>query len=131
MAAAATVDKTDKTEKKDDNNNNSKEKEDNSNNASKPAATKAAPSSSAIVDTDEYLYKAAMVYQQQGNLDEAISRYKRLTPNNGRVGEMARYQMGVCYRSKGQTGKAKRMFKEVVRMDGTMKQAAQQALDNL
>jgi len=127
VMAAANVDKTDK---KEDNNNN-KEKEENNSNASKPAATKTAPSSSAIVDTDEYLYKAAMVYQQQGNLDEAISRYKRLTANNGRVGEMARYQMGVCYRSKGQTGKAKRMFKEVVRMDGTMKQAAQQALDNL
>jgi tetratricopeptide (TPR) repeat protein len=124
MAAAAAA----KTEK--NNISNNKEKEEN-NNTSKAAATAPSPSSPNAVDTDEYLYRAAMVYQQQGNLNEAISRYKRLTSNTGRVGEMARYQMAVCYRDKGQTGKAKRMFKEVVRMDGSMKQAAQQALDNL
>jgi tetratricopeptide (TPR) repeat protein len=123
MAAAASTDKTDR--------NSNKEKEENSSNTNKPAASTPAPASSGPVDTDEYLYRAAMVYQQQGNLNEAISRYKRLTANTGRVGEMARYQMGVCYRDKGQKGKAKRMFKEVVGMDGTMKQAAQQALDNL
>jgi Tfp pilus assembly protein PilF len=44
---------------------------------------------------------------------------------------MARYQLAVCYRNKGQTGKARRMFKEVIRMDGSMKNAAQQALDGL
>lgn len=124
MAAAATA----RTEK--NNSSTNKEREEN-NNTSKPAAATNSPASSNAVDTDEYLYRAAMVYQQQGNLNEAISRYKRLTSNTGRVGEMARYQMAVCYRDKGQTGKAKRMFKEVVRMDGTMKQAAQQALDNL
>ena len=114
-----------------------KEKENEKNNDNKPktganAAPATAPATSGKVDTDEYLYKAAMVYQQHGDLDEAISRYKHLSSvNNSRVGEMARYQMAVCYRSKGQMGKAKRMFKEVVRMDGTMKQAAQQALDNM
>jgi len=101
-------------------------------NSRPPAATPPArPATSTAMDTDEFLYKAAMVYQQQGDLNEAISRYKRLTANTGRVGEMARYQLGVCYREKKQNGRARRMFKEVVRMDGSMKQAAQQALDNL
>jgi tetratricopeptide (TPR) repeat protein len=81
--------------------------------------------------TDEYLYKAAMVYQQQGDLNEAISRYKHLSESSGRYGELSRYQLAVCYRSKGQTGKARRMFKEVVRMNGSMKEKAQAALDNL
>ena len=81
--------------------------------------------------TDEFLYKAAMVYHQQGDLNEAISRYKHLSGSSGRYGELSRYQLAVCYRSKGQTGKARRMFKEVVRMNGSMKDKAQAALDNL
>jgi anti-sigma factor RsiW len=81
--------------------------------------------------TDEFLYKAAMVYHQQGDLNEAISRYKHLSTSSGRYGELSRYQLAVCYRSKGQTGKARRMFKEVVRMNGNMKDKAQAALDNL
>lgn len=97
-----------------------KEKED----EHKPAA---APSAG----TDEFLYKAAMVYHQQGDLNEAISRYKHLSNSGGKYGELSRYQLAVCYRSKGQTGKAKRMFKEVVRMNGSMKDKAQAALDNL
>jgi hypothetical protein len=44
---------------------------------------------------------------------------------------MARYQLAICYRSKGQAGKARRMFKEVIRMDGSLKNAAQQALDGM
>ncbi|MBW8687657.1 tetratricopeptide repeat protein [Chitinophaga rhizophila] len=81
--------------------------------------------------TDEFLYKAAMVYHQQGDLNEAISRYKHLSSSAGKYGELSRYQLAVCYRSKGQTGKARRMFKEVVRMNGSMKTKAQAALDNL
>lgn len=81
--------------------------------------------------TDEFLYKAAMVYHQQGDLNEAISRYKHLTDSKSRYGELSRYQLAVCYRSKGQTGKARRMFKEVVRMNGPMKDKAQSALDSL
>jgi lipopolysaccharide biosynthesis regulator YciM len=72
-----------------------------------------------------------MVYHQQGDLNEAISRYKHLSTSNSRYGELARYQLAVCYRSKGQTGKARRMFKEVVSMGGSMKDKAQAALDNL
>ena len=89
------------------------------------------PATTDINSTDEFLYKAAMVYHQQGDLNEAISRYKHLSGSPGRYGELSRYQLAVCYRSKGQTGKARRMFKEVVRMNGTMKEKAQQALDNL
>lgn len=81
--------------------------------------------------TDEFLYKAAMVYHQQGDLNEAISRYKHLSDSKSKYGELSRYQLAVCYRSKGQTGKARRMFKEVVRMNGPMKDKAQSALDSL
>ncbi|GEP88571.1 Tetratricopeptide repeat-containing protein [Chitinophaga terrae (ex Kim and Jung 2007)] len=103
-----------------------KEKENNPEPAKKEAAQPTA------VDSDEYLYKAAMVFQQQGNYNEAIDRYRRLeSVSSGKYKEMARYQLAVCYRNKGQTGKARRMFKEVIRMDGSMKNAAQQALDGL
>jgi len=96
----------------------------------KKTVTKVAASSETI-STDEFLYKAAMVYHQQGDLNEAISRYKHLATSNSRYGELARYQLAVCYRSKGQIGKARRMFKEVVDMNGSMKDKAQAALDNL
>lgn len=95
----------------------------------KPVAKVTAPAET--TSTDEFLYKAAMVYHQQGDLNEAISRYKHLAASNSRYGELARYQLAVCYRSKGQTGKARRMFKEVVDMNGSMKEKAQAALDNL
>ncbi|RFS26433.1 hypothetical protein DVR12_01195 [Chitinophaga silvatica] len=84
----------------------------------------------AALNSDEYLYKAAMGFQQQGNYGEAIDRYRKLeSVSSGRYQEMARYQIAVCYRSKGQMGKARRMFREVVRMDGAMKNSAQLALD--
>ncbi|MBC9929668.1 tetratricopeptide repeat protein [Chitinophaga qingshengii] len=84
------------------------------------------------INSDEYLYKAAMVYQQQGNLGEAIDRYKRIASNSsGKYAEMATYQLAICYRSKGQMGKARRAFREVIRMDGNLKVNAQQALDSM
>ncbi|SEW41319.1 tetratricopeptide repeat protein [Chitinophaga arvensicola] len=87
---------------------------------------------STAINSDEYLYKAAMVYQQQGNLSEAIDRYRRIeSVSSGKYVEMARYQLAICYRSKGQMGKARRMFKEVIRMDGSLKNSAQQALDGM
>ncbi|MFB6457349.1 zf-HC2 domain-containing protein [Chitinophaga sp. Hz27] len=83
-----------------------------------------------ITNSDENLYKSALQLQQQGNVNEAMDRYRRIESNgNPRYVELARYQLALCYRSKGQSGKARRMFKEVVRMDGSMKNAAQQALD--
>ncbi|CAL1517548.1 tetratricopeptide repeat protein [Chitinophaga sp. MM2321] len=97
--------------------------------AAEPVKKEAAPEP---VSSDEYLYKAAMVYQQQGNINEAIERYKRIESiSSGKYVEMARYQLAICYRSKGQAGKARRMFKEVIRMDGALKNNAQQALDNM
>jgi len=93
---------------------------------------KKAPTVSPASNNDEFLYKAAMVYQQQGDLGEAITRYKRLSSiSTGKYAELARYQLAICYRSKGQAGKARRMFREVVRMDGSMKDAAQKALDSM
>ncbi|SHM69579.1 TolA-binding protein [Chitinophaga jiangningensis] len=88
----------------------------------------AAPATNSI----ESLYKSALQYQQQGNLSEAMDRYKRIEANgSGKYVEMARYQLGICYRSKGQSARARRMFKEVVKMDGSLKAAAQQALDTM
>ncbi|SKA32190.1 TPR repeat-containing protein [Chitinophaga eiseniae] len=84
------------------------------------------------INSDEYLYRAAMVYQQQGNLSEAIDRYKRIASNSsGKYAEMATYQLAICYRSKGQMARARRMFREVIRMDGSLKNNAQQALDSM
>jgi anti-sigma factor RsiW len=85
-----------------------------------------------LTNSDENLYKAAMQLQQQGNLNEAMDRYRQIEANSsGKYVEMARYQLAICYRSKGQMGKARRMFREVVRMDGSLKNAAQQALDTM
>ncbi|MCW3466885.1 tetratricopeptide repeat protein [Chitinophaga nivalis] len=90
------------------------------------------PAAPVAANTDEYLYKAAMGYQQQGNLSEAIDRYRRIeSAGSGKYVEMARYQLAICYRSKGQMGKARRMFREVIRMEGSLKAAAQQALDSM
>ncbi len=85
-----------------------------------------------LTNSDENLYKAAMQLQQQGSINEAMDRYRRIEANgNGKYVEMARYQLAICYRSKGQMGKARRMFKEVVKMEGSLKSAAQQALDTM
>nr|WP_295871129.1 tetratricopeptide repeat protein [uncultured Chitinophaga sp.] len=97
-----------------------------------PQPKKESPQPSEPVNSDEYLYKAAMVYQQQGNLSEAIDRYKRIASNSsGKYAEMATYQLAICYRSKGQMARARRMFREVIRMDGSLKNNAQQALDSM
>ncbi|NIG54251.1 zf-HC2 domain-containing protein [Chitinophaga sp. Cy-1792] len=85
-----------------------------------------------MTNSDENLYKSALQLQQQGSINEAMDHYRRIESNgNPRYVELARYQLAICYRSKGQSGKARRMFKEVVRMEGSMKNAAQQALDSM
>lgn len=97
-----------------------------------PQPKKESPQPGEPINSDEYLYKAAMVYQQQGNLSEAIDRYKRIASNStGKYAEMATYQLAICYRSKGQMARARRMFREVIRMDGSLKNSAQQALDSM
>lgn len=136
-AAADKADKTDKNDDKKDDDTKAPAKPDNKpaqvakeQKAPEPAKKESAAASP--INSDEYLYKAAMVYQQQGNLGEAIDRYRRLESiSSGKYVELARYQLAICYRSKGQMGKARRMFREVIRMDGSMKDAAKQALDSM
>ncbi|UYQ94721.1 tetratricopeptide repeat protein [Chitinophaga horti] len=79
------------------------------------------------VNVDESLYKSAQMLQQQGDFDKAIDRYKQVS-SSSKFGELARYQMAICYKNRGQSGKARKLFKEVVKMDGSMKVAAQNAL---
>lgn len=78
---------------------------------------------------DEALYRAAVRNQQQGNVNDAINQFRKLS-DNGRYSERAKYQLAVLYRSKGQKGKARRLFREVVKMDGTLKSQAESALNN-
>lgn len=91
----------------------------------KPAEKPAAPGSPA----DETLFRAAMQYQQQGNIDNAIDGFRRLSTNY-KYAERAKYQLALCYKTKGQNSKAKKLFKEIVKMDGNMKDQAQSQLDN-
>ncbi|HEY0273853.1 MAG TPA: hypothetical protein VGC22_11750, partial [Chitinophaga sp.] len=80
---------------------------------------------------DEFMYKAARVSQQEGALNEAIARYKNLTNSaSPKYVELAKYQIAQCYKAQGHHGKAKRMFREVIKMNGSMKAQAQQAIDN-
>ena len=77
------------------------------------------------------MYKAARVSQQDGDLNEAIARYKNII-NSGapKYVEMSKYQMGQCYKAQGHHAKAKRLFKEVVKMNGSLKAQAQAAIDS-
>lgn len=88
----------------------------------KPAAT--APTG------DESLFRAAMLYQQQGNVNEAIDQFRKLSTNY-KFSERAKYQLALCYRTKGQNGKARRLLREIVRMEGPLKAQAQSELNNL
>lgn len=81
------------------------------------------------VNIDESLYKSALMLQQQGQYEQAIDRYKKVS-GNSKFNELAKYQTAVCYKNRGQSGKAKKLFKEVVKMDGSMKVAAQNALND-
>lgn len=79
---------------------------------------------------DESLFRAAMQYQQQGNINEAIDQFRKLS-SNYKYAERAKYQLALCYRTKGQNGKARRLLREIVKMDGNMKGQAQSQLDNM
>ncbi|TWV89429.1 zf-HC2 domain-containing protein [Chitinophaga pinensis] len=83
-------------------------------------------------DADKSLYKTAMDYYHDGNLDEAMSRLTKLTADSSsRYRELAHYQLAMCYKFKRQKGKARHMFKELVEMNGRMKKRAQLALNKL
>lgn len=79
---------------------------------------------------DESLFRAAMIYQQQGNVNEAIEQFRKLSTNY-KFSERAKYQLALCYRTKGQNGKARRLLREIVRMEGPLKAQAQSELNNL
>ena len=87
--------------------------------------------SSVMPSNDEYLYRAALLYQQQGAYDEAISQFKKLSNSRGKYNELAKYQLAQCYKQNGQHGKARRLLKEIARGDGSMKTAAQSALNDM
>jgi TolA-binding protein len=82
--------------------------------------------------SDKSLYKTAMTYFQQGNLNEAMPRFTQLTTlTDSPYNELARYQLAICFKFKGQKANARNMFKELVNMNGSMKKRAQTALNKL
>lgn len=84
------------------------------------------------LDPDKFLYKTAMAYYHQGNLDEAMPRFTRLTTDTtSRYKELAHYQLAMCFKFKRQKAKARQMFKDLVNMNGRMKKRAQLALNKL
>ncbi|WP_343308100.1 tetratricopeptide repeat protein [Chitinophaga niabensis] len=83
-----------------------------------------------VASGDESLFRAAMLYQQQGNVNEAIDQFRKLSTNY-KFSERAKYQLALCYRTKGQNGKARRLLREIVRMEGPLKTQAQTELNNL
>lgn len=83
-----------------------------------------------VVTGDESLFHAAMIYKQQGNINEAIDQFRKLSTNY-KFSERAKFQLALCYRTKGQNGKARRLLREIVRMEGPLKAQAQTELNNL
>ncbi|RPD43259.1 tetratricopeptide repeat protein [Chitinophaga barathri] len=79
---------------------------------------------------DESLFRAAMQYQQQGDLNEAANQFKKLSGND-KYSERAKYQLAMIYKTKGQNGKARRLFKEIIKMEGNMKSMAQAELNTI
>ncbi len=97
---------------------------------------KVEPASNVITDEtsdpDKFLYKTAMNFYHQGNLDEAMPRFTQLTTDTASgYRELAHYQLAMCFKFKKQKAKARQMFKELVNMNGRMKRRAQLALNRL
>lgn len=83
-------------------------------------------------ETDHTIFKTAMAHYYKGNLDAAIPLLTKLTTDTASsYGELARYQLAMCFKYKKQKAQARNMFKELVKMDGRMKKRAQLALNNL
>jgi TolA-binding protein len=92
--------------------------------------------SSTITDetagTDKFLFKTAMAFYRQGNLEEAMPRFTQLIADStSSYRELARYQLAICFKFKGQKAKARQQFRELVNMNGKMKRRAQLALMKL
>lgn len=83
-----------------------------------------------VLNPDDALFRFAMQKQQQGDINEAISQYKRLS-GSAKFSERAKYQLALCYEAKGQAAKARRLLKELIKQDGSMKSQAQSALNRL
>lgn len=79
---------------------------------------------------DDYVYRSAMQYQQQGDYNEAINQFRKLS-DKGKYAERARYQMAICYRAKGQKGKARRMLRDIANSESPMKSLAQEELSSM
>lgn len=83
-------------------------------------------------ETDQTIFKTAMAHYYKGNLDVAIPLLTKLTTDTASsYGELARYQLAMCFKYKKQKAQARNMFKELVKMNGQMKKRAQLALNNL
>lgn len=82
------------------------------------------------ISGDESLFRTAMRYQQQGDLNEAANQFKKLSGNE-KYSERAKYQLAIIYKTKGQNGKARRLFREIIKMEGNMKAMAQAGLKSL
>jgi hypothetical protein len=98
------------------------------------AVVKVETESGTITDetSDKSRYKMAMTYYQQGNLDEAMPRFTQLTTvTDSHYSELARYQLALCFKFKGQKAKARHMFKELVSTNSSIKRRAQLALNKL
>jgi hypothetical protein len=73
-----------------------------------------------------------MAHYYKGNLDVAIPLLTKLTTDTASsYGELARYQLAMCFKYKKEKAQARNMFKELVKMNGQMKKRAQLALNNL
>lgn len=99
-----------------------------------PVLTAAPPVLAATTssESDQSVFKTAMAHYYKGNLDEAMPLLTKLTTDSSsNYGELARYQLAMCFKYKKQKVKARNMFKELVKMDGRMKKRAQLALNNL
>jgi len=94
--------------------------------------TAAPPPVIAETESDQSLYKTAMAYYFKGKLDEAMPMFTKLTTDTAsNYGELARYQLAMCFKYKKQKAQARQLFKDLVKMDGRMKKRAQLALNNL
>ncbi len=82
------------------------------------------------ISGDESLFRTAMRYQQQGDLNEAANQFKKLSGNE-KYSERAKYQLAIIYKTKGQNGKARRLFREIIKMEGNMKSMAQAELQSI
>lgn len=96
------------------------------------AAPPVLPVETATAETDQAIFKTAMAQYYKGNLDAAMPLLTKLTTDTtSSYGELARYQLAMCFKYKKQKVQARNMFKEIVKMNGQMKKRALLALNNL